>query len=184
MVAAFAAWTDQERYVRERIMFAARGDDASDVFLEYEEPGLGEPGHTKSMSIEFGMDRDTLQDPREFRKLDQMSMHPPGHNVAVPYCMESVDAYSDDSLHVNKIALRVEALASERHPDKELIIDHSEDVVTVPDLRGEIVDSLISVRADGARIWRRMDRVACAPRWSDHPYTQRGARATTRLLRG
>jgi hypothetical protein len=44
---------------------------------------------------------------------------------------------------VNKVALRVEALASEGHPDKELIIDHSEDVVTVPDLRGEIVDILM-----------------------------------------
>jgi hypothetical protein len=94
MIADFAAWTDAERYVRERVMQAVRGDDGSDVFLEYEEPGLGEPGHAKSMSIEFEMDREKLYDPREFRKVEMLSMHPPGHNVALPYCMESVDAYS------------------------------------------------------------------------------------------
>jgi hypothetical protein len=94
MVSDFAAWTNQERYVRERIMHAVRGDDASNVFLEYEEPGIGERGHVNSMSIEFAMDRDTLQDPREFRKVEMMSIHPPGDNVSVPFAMESVDAYS------------------------------------------------------------------------------------------
>jgi hypothetical protein len=150
MVADFAAWTDAERYVRERIMFAARGDDASDVYIEYEEPGVDYEEHGKWRgSVEFEMDREDIIDPRDFRKIICLSFRPTNTPSLVdafsndnwtklPYCLEALNDY------VNKAAAHIEQIAETKFPDKQVFIDPVLDRITVPDLRGEMVDMLIS----------------------------------------
>ena len=56
---------------------------------------------------------------------------------------------------MNKVALRVEELASERHPEKQLVADPVLDRTTVPDLRGEVVDMLMVLEfRDSWTAWR------------------------------